>query len=185
MTTKEEWRDVKGFEGIYQVSSLGRVRSLDRIVKQRGKKDRLFKGLVLSPSINNAGYYRVSLCVGQEKHERQIHNIVAETFLNKPQNCVVDHINFNKLDNRAENLRYISQKENVKRSVVYREEYERTMGKNPRAKKVIGCIGSKIVERIDCGKLLSQRIGMNYSTFRYKMKNGGVLVNNIFYRYET
>lgn len=179
----EIWKDVDGFEGLYQVSNLGRVRSLDRVVERIDGKLVKLRGVVLSPSINNAGYLRVSLLREGIVYSKQIHTIVAETFLTKVDDFDVDHINFNKLDNRVENLRYISHIDNVRRSVYYRTNYDKSLGHNPNAKTIIGVKGGVIVERFDCGKELCFLFGMNYSTFKYKMQRGGITFNNIHYTY--
>lgn len=182
-THDEIWKDINGFEGLYQVSNLGRVRSLDRVIERIDGKRVKLRGVVLSPSINNAGYLRVALSRCRISYEKQIHSIVAETFLTKVDDFDVDHINFNKLDNRVENLRYISHIDNVRRSVCYRTNYDNSLGRNPNAKTIIGIKGGVIVEQFNCGKELCFLLGMNYSTFRYKMQRGGITFNNIHYTY--
>lgn len=182
-TYNEIWKDINGFEGLYQVSNLGRVRSLDRVIERIDGRHAKLRGVVLSPSINNAGYFQVALSREGIVCDKQIHSIVAETFLTKVDGFDVDHINFNKLDNRVENLRYISHIDNVRRSVFYRTNYDKSLGHNPNAKTIIGVKGGVIVERFNCGKELCFLLGMNYSTFRCKMQRGGITFNNIHYTY--
>jgi hypothetical protein len=106
----EHFIDVKGYEGTYQVSMTGAVRSIDRTVKSRhGFRKR--KGQALKPILLH-GYLKVFL----KKRLTFIHRIVAENFLIKPsgENIVVNHINGNKTDNHISNLEWCTQSQNVK-----------------------------------------------------------------------
>ena len=100
----EIWKPIKYYEGLYEVSSLGNVRSLDRYIET--KKGKCFrKGRMRKPFISHAGYKIVSLC----SKRYLVHRIVAEAFCENPDRerfDVVDHINTDTLDNRAENLRW-------------------------------------------------------------------------------
>lgn len=99
----EEWRDIEGYEGLYQVSSLGRIKSLDRY-DSRGNH---IKGKLLSPSITKKGYLRVGLWKNGEGKLYQIHRLVAEAFIDNPNDLPqVNHINEIKNDNRVENLEW-------------------------------------------------------------------------------
>ena len=99
---KEVWKDIQGYEGRYQVSNAGRVRSL----QYKGRK----RVLILKPIQKTTGYYVVSL----SNRQIHIHRLVAEAFIPNPFHLpVVDHINTNKADNTVENLRWCSIKDNV------------------------------------------------------------------------
>jgi len=113
----EEWKDIKGFEGRYQISNMGRVRSLDRY----DRRNRLVKGCMLNPSINKGkGYLRVSLSDGYRNFTHyEVHRLVALHFVPgyKPD-LVVNHINEVKTDNRADNLEWCTFQYNLNYSDV-------------------------------------------------------------------
>jgi hypothetical protein len=100
----EIWKDVKGYEGIYQVSNIGRVKNL------KFNKEKILK-LYLSH-----GYYRISLGKDGKNIYRAVSQLVAEAFLgHNPcgMKLVIDHINDIKTDNRVENLQIVTQRENA------------------------------------------------------------------------
>jgi len=97
---EEVWKDIKDYEGQYQVSDMGRVK------KTNGK--------VLNNVINkHTGYYQVNLHKNKEKHTKRVHRLVAEAFIPNPDNkSEIDHINTIKTDNSVQNLRWVTHKEN-------------------------------------------------------------------------
>lgn len=119
---QEEWRQVKGFEGLYEVSSFGRVRSLDRTrvvgTKNGGKTKRSIKGAILSQYIGNTGYKEIGLYSGPNTSKvHLIHRLVAEAFIPNPNNYrTVNHKDGNKLNNQVENLEWMSDSDNIKHS---------------------------------------------------------------------
>ena len=109
--TTEEWKDIKGFEGLYRVSNLGQVKSLERM-DARG--NRLLKEKILKPGINQYGYYLVCLHKQSTQKNYYIHRLVFEAFNGQiPENMQVNHINEIKADNRLSNLNLMTRKENI------------------------------------------------------------------------
>lgn len=118
---EEIWRDVLNFEGYYQVSNLGRVRSVDRFVnyKKGFNSKALKKGRLLSPKISNKGYLHLTLMKEGKNYYKSVHRLVAEAFIPNPNNLpYINHINENKIDDRVENLEWCTPKHNVE---VYHE----------------------------------------------------------------
>ena len=118
VNTQEIWKDIAGYEGHYQVSSTGRVRSLDRLVNDsNGKKafKRFSKGRVLKPHISKAGYNQVALCKDGLMRSVVVCRMAAMTFLGPPPmphyHCA--HNDGNSLNDNIENLRWATPKENV------------------------------------------------------------------------
>ena len=99
-----EWKEIKGYEGLYEVSNMGEVRSLPR----QGTKGRILK------QHERKGYLRVALTKDHKTTWCSVNRLVAEAFIPNPNNLEqVDHINSNRLDNRAENLQWLTRQDNI------------------------------------------------------------------------
>lgn len=109
-----EWRPVVGYEGIYEVSSCGSVRSLDRAIPYKSSGQRAnIKGRTLTPIKNKAGYLRVNLCVDGKRRAKYLHQIVAEAFLDNPYGlCSINHKDENKANNCVDNLEWCDSRYN-------------------------------------------------------------------------
>ena len=109
----EEWRDVVGCEGWYQVSTLGRVKRIKKPLVTHGKRIGVKGELILTPSLVGRGYHVVKVSDGIHSKRKLVHRIVAEAFIPNPENKPqIDHINRIKTDNRVENLRWVTNSEN-------------------------------------------------------------------------
>jgi len=105
---EEEWRDIVGYEGIYQVSNLGRVR---RIAEQNST----WVGRILKPNRDNNGYVRVNLCRNGQVTPYRVHFLVCQAFLGCPPDSryEVNHKNGKKDDNQTSNLEWVTYSENL------------------------------------------------------------------------
>jgi len=116
MTNAEKWKDINGYEGLYQISSCGKVKSLERYKKNPNKPIKVSEKL-LKFAINRCGYYIVVLSKDGKAHTYTVHKIVMENFYRKPfKNEVINHIDSNKQNNSIDNLEYVTQKENVRKA---------------------------------------------------------------------
>ncbi len=110
----EVFADIPGYEGYYQVSNYGNVRSLDRVIKEKTGKTQTIKGRVLKQRINPGGYYYVGLGKNGSKATFAIHQLVAQAFIPNPKNKkTVNHMDGNKLNNSVANLEWSTYSENL------------------------------------------------------------------------
>ncbi len=118
---KEIWKDIKGYEGLYQVSNLGRVKSLDKIVKSANQYGAIFtrkkKGKILKPFSTMSGYLQVTL-YDEERKNFLIHRLVAKNFIaNTKKLPEVNHIDGNKNNNMFTNLEWVTKLENQQHAI--------------------------------------------------------------------
>lgn len=110
----EEWRDIPGYEGLYQISNLGNVKSLGRFKRiGNGALQPIPERILRAVPYNKVGHLKVTLCKDGEKRKCPVHNLVMTAFVGKrPDGMEVRHLNSNSQDNRIENLAYGTSAEN-------------------------------------------------------------------------
>jgi hypothetical protein len=113
----EIWKDIPGYEGLYQASNLGRVKSLDNKVLCRGGAYRIKRGKILSPYIHSDNYCFLTLYDNKIQSKRfSIHQLVAIAFLNHKPNgfkLVINHKDFDRTNNNVNNLEIVTQRQNT------------------------------------------------------------------------
>ena len=119
---EEAWKPIPGYEGLYEVSSLGNIRRNETITEEKSRygKTRLVrhKARVLQPGKTKRGYLLVVLCRADGQKSHAVHRLVASAFCNKVDGCeVVNHIDGNQTNNRADNLEWCTQKDNVHHAI--------------------------------------------------------------------
>ena len=111
--SEEEWSDIFGYEGQYQISSFGRIKSLNRLVKN-GSGNRYVKGKFLNLYPDNNGYLLVTLEKDGKSKRYRVHKLVADAFIEKDEDrTYINHKDFNKYNNALSNLERCTQKENA------------------------------------------------------------------------
>ena len=169
---EEIWVDIHGFEGFYQVSNLGRIRSVDRVIQYKDGRKRYYKGQIIKcESITSSGYYEAKLKISGRLYTPYVHRLVAEHFCPNPYNKpTVNHNDENKLNNRADNLTWMTQGENnTYNDLPHRRKYEFT----PNHQKALSAVWKKNKKEVDqfdvygnyigtysCAKEAAQAVGL-------------------------
>lgn len=140
MMNKEIWKDIKGFEKRYQISNLGRVKSLSKFVNNNPNYSSIgyyTKEKILKEFDNKRGYKLVKLYKDNKKYTKKIHRLVAEAFISNPENKLqVNHIDGNKQNNCVSNLEWNTCKENINHAFKNNLINMKKGKENPHSKKI-------------------------------------------------
>lgn len=152
---EEVWKDIPGYETLYKISNLGRVKSLDRMIRSGIKYNKtvLRKGKILKQIPHHDGYLFVSLSKNNKSKTVAVHRLVANIFIENPENKpFIDHIDTNTGNNIVTNLRWVTASENVLNPITRERLRIANIGeKNPQyGKKVLKetIIKSKRVRKV-------------------------------------
>lgn len=128
MMPQEVWKPIVGYEGFYEVSNLGRVKSVERIVENNGGQQRR-KERIMRLRIGRLGYLNVTLCRESATRVFSVHRLVAQAFIPNPENKpYVDHIDTDPSNNNADNLRWVTQHENAMNPLTREHNSKSKMG---------------------------------------------------------
>ena len=180
---EEIWKDIKGYEGIYQVSNKGNIKRLKRVVNTWNAYKTLDERK-LKLSICNRYY-----SVGLKGKSYSVHRLVAKAFIPNPENKPqVNHKNENKLDNRVENLEWCSAKENVnygtciERRAKKQRETKCQINNKATSKKVRCLETGKVFESINDARRI---MGLDGSSISKVCKGKNKSTKGYTFRYET
>lgn len=172
----EIWKDVKGAEGVYMISSNGRLKSCARYVinNVHGGKRFMPEKILSRKKVNSSGYFNTQLNFGGFSVSVYLHRLVAEHFIPKIKGKnFVNHKNGIKTDNRVENLEWCTEKENIHHAIDFGLSNLKTS-----CKKVIDTRNGYIYDSV---KLAAIKNGYNVSTFTAKLN--GIKINDTFFRH--
>lgn len=160
----ENWLPVVGYEGIYEVSNLGKVRCSGNFYGKRKL------GRIMQPSTTKGGYKRLPLNIGKNRTSFQVHRLVATAFIKNPNNYeYVNHINGLKTDNRAENLEWCSASYNLSHAYKLGLAKRPKRGDSHQARKVIH---TESGNEFMCIKDAAEYIGIKHSTLVMQLLRG-------------
>lgn len=162
----EIWKDVKGYEGYYQVSNCGRVQSLFRIVKAivRGRPtERIEQGGLLRFGTSSNGYYHVNLRIASNIKGTTVHRLVAQAFVYNPkpnEYSIVNHLDSDRKNNISENLEWTTYKGNSQHSAEYRKL--KTGGVHHNAKTVLRfSLEGEYIDEFKSGSFAQEATGVS------------------------
>lgn len=115
---KEIWKPIPKFEGYYEISNIGNVRSLDRVLEYKNGRIQAWKGVPMKAALNEKGYFKVGLRKNGKLLSCFNHTLVAGVFIcPRPRGKVINHIDGNKVNNHYTNLEYLTSEENYSHAV--------------------------------------------------------------------
>ena len=187
---EEIWKDIEGYEGLYQVSNMGRVRSLDHYTYRKFNfgvcKEMFYKGKILKPIIDKDGYELVNFGRGNKQFMHKVHRLVAKAFIPKVEGKKqVNHKDGNKRNNRVENLEWCDNSENQLHSIHVLGHKNPTpesfIKKQLEQRKKVVCV--ELNKKFDSCKEASLWLGLNRSAVCRTLKGFTKTTGGYHWRY--
>ena len=189
LLTDEIWKDIKGYEGLYQASTLGEIRRIESVVVDKNKKRiRTFKNKKIKQILRKDGYYFVNLSKNGKVKTAKVHRLIAETFLKNDVNCnIINHKDGNKINNNVTNLEWCTCSHNTK------EAYRLGLRKpnilkealNGRSKPVLQYDTSKnFIKKWSCIKEASKKLKIKDSNISLVCKGKRKTAGGYIWKYE-
>lgn len=176
---EEIWKDIMGYEGYYQVSNLGNVRSLDRVITYSNGSNVLTKGKVMAQNVCGRGYKQIHLKMNGKRKPFNVHRLVAQAFIPNPNNLPqINHINEDKTDNRVDNLEWCDNR--------YNNTYNNIQFKRPnkRRKTILQLdLDGNLVREWFSIREIERETGMCRAYISKGCKNGEKVYNN-YWKYK-
>ena len=189
LLTDEIWKDIKGYEGLYQASTLGEIRRIESVVVDKNKKRiRTFKNKKIKQILRKDGYYFVNLSKNGKVKTAKVHRLIAETFLKNDVNYnIINHKDGNKINNNVTNLEWCTCSHNTK------EAYRLGLRKpnilkealNGRSKPVLQYDTSKnFIKKWSCIKEASKKLKIKDSNISLVCKGKRKTARGYIWKYE-
>lgn len=179
---EEIWKDIQGYDGLYQISNYGRFKRCNKTVRYNGKSYKLFEK-ILYQGVGTSGYLTVHLYGNGKRKTVQAHRLVAKAFIDNPLNKkYVNHKNGVKTNNHIENLEWVTPKENcdhafqhgittVSRKITSERMKQKSGDKNHKSKSILNTLTLRRYQSItEC----ANDIGINRQTLSYKLRNNQI-----------
>lgn len=186
----EIWKDIPGYEGLYQVSSFGRVRGVERIVKSKNNSTKTILQKPLKISKYKIGYEYICLSKFGVRIKNKIHRIVASAFIENPLNKrEVNHIDGNKSNNNVSNLEWATSSENQQHAyntgLQKSLNYLRVGCKNSNSKIVQKLsLNKELIEEYECVRIAAEIHGISNSLLSESCRNERYKTKGFLWRYK-